>query len=55
MCDNARVMLKKGKKVMSSIFTRFGSSSSVPQQTPAFAGGAGIHGEKKTGGREKKK
>ena len=55
MCDLKRVMFKKGKKVMSSIFTRLGSSSSVPPQTPAFAGGAGIHGEKKSGGSEKKK
>ena len=55
MCDFKLVMFEKGKKVMSSIFTRLGSSSSVPPQTPAFAGGAGIHGEKKSGGREKKK
>jgi hypothetical protein len=48
--------LEKGKKVMNSIFTRFGSANTVSPQTPAFAGGgAGIHGEKKISSREKKK
>jgi hypothetical protein len=57
MCNGKRVMdqLEKGKKVLNSIFTRFGTSNTVSPQTPAFAGGEGIHGEKKISNREKKK
>lgn len=54
MCD-VQYMVKKGTKAMSLIVTKFGFSSAVSRQTPAFAGGAGIHAEKKTGSREKKK
>ena len=47
--------IEEGKKIMSSLFTRLGSSASVPAQAPAFAGSIGTHTDKKTDSRKEKK
>lgn len=57
MCSKREMIdkIEKGKKLMTSVFTRFASSNTTPGQTPAFAGNVRMQSDQKSGSCAKKK